>query len=144
AGSIGAGKIRHDGLSNESAWGVSEFSRVARELGVPAPVTVQNSYSLVSRRAEGDLSEALFREKMTLLAYSPLGMGVLTGKYAGGVKPAGARFTLFDEIGVRFRKPLVHEAVDAYAKLAKRRGLTLVELALRYVKSRWFVASTRS
>ena len=139
---VKAGKIRHYGLSNETSWGVCEFHRAARELGVPGPVTTQNSYSLVSRKAEVELSEALFREKMTLLAYSPLAMGALTGKYAGGAKPAGARFTLFDDFGLRFRKPLVAEAVDAYVKLAKRRGLTLVQLALGYVRSRWFVGST--
>jgi aryl-alcohol dehydrogenase-like predicted oxidoreductase len=79
---------------------------------------------------------------MSLLAYSPLAMGILTGKYAGGAKPAGARFTLFDEVGLRFRKPIVHEALAAYAKLAKRRGLTLPELALGYVRSRWFIGAT--
>ena len=102
---IDAGKIRHYGLSNETAWGVCEFHRVARELGVPGPVTTQNSYSLVSRGADSDLAEALYREKMSLLAYSPLAGGVLTGKYLGGAQPPDARFTLFDDFGVRFRKP---------------------------------------
>lgn len=142
AGLIRAGRIRHYGLSNETAWGVCEFSRVARELGVPPPVTVQNSYSLVSRGTDGDLAEALHREKLSLLAYSPLAMGALTGKYANGAKPAGARFTRFDDFGLRFRKPIVAEAVAQYAKLAERRHLTLVQLALGYVRSRWFVGST--
>ena len=139
---VKAGKIRHYGLSNETTWGVCEFHRVAKALGVPGPVTLQNGYSLVSRNVDNDLAEALYREKMSLLAYSPLAMGALTGKYANGAKPAGARFTLFDGVGVRFRKPIVFEAVDAYAKLANRRGLTLVELALGYVRSRWYVGST--
>ena len=64
-----------------------EFRRVARELGVPGPVTIQNSYSLVSRGVDSDLAEALFREKMSLLAYSPLAGGMLTGKYLGGAPP---------------------------------------------------------
>ena len=93
---IKAGKIRHYGLSNETAWGVCEFRRAARELGVPGPVTLQNSYSLVSRNVDNDLAETLFREKMSLLAYSPLGGGMLSGKYLGGAKPPDARFTLFD------------------------------------------------
>ena len=139
---VKAGKIRYYGLSNETTWGVCEFHRVAKSLGVPGPVTLQNGYSLVSRNVDNDLAEALYREKMSLLAYSPLAMGALTGKYANGAKPPGARFTLFDGIGVRFRKPIVFEAVDAYAKLANRRGLTLVELALGYVRSRWYVGST--
>ena len=81
AAMIKAGKIRHYGLSNETAWGVCEFRRVAKELGVPGPVTIQNSYSLVSRGVDNDLAEALFRENMSLLAYSPLGGGMLSGKY---------------------------------------------------------------
>jgi aryl-alcohol dehydrogenase-like predicted oxidoreductase len=139
---IDAGKIRHWGLSNETAWGVIEFSRVARELGVPGPVTVQNTCSLVSRSVEGDLAEALFRERVALLPYSPLAGGMLTGKYAGNARPAGARYTLFDGIGGRYRKPLVFEACDAYAAVARKHGLTLVQLALAWVRSRWYVGAT--
>src|SRR6476660_2804357 len=139
---IAAGKIRYYGLSNETAWGVCEFGRVAKELGVPGPVTLQNSYSLISRNVDNDLAEALFREKMSLLAYSPLAAGILSGKYLGGAKPDGARFTLFDSLGIRFRKSMVPEAVDAYAGLAKRRGITLVQLSLGYVASRWFLGSS--
>ena len=142
AGLQKAGKIRHYGLSNETTWGVCEFHRVARELGVQGPVTTQNSYSLLSRNADNDLAEALYREKMSLLAYSPLAMGALTGKYMGGAAPDGARFTVFSDFGMRFRTPIAFEAVEAYAKLAKRRGLTLTQLALGYVRSRWFVGST--
>jgi len=141
AGLIKAGKIRYYGLSNETTWGVCEFHRIARELGVPGPATLQNGYNLVSRSVDNDLAEALYREKMSLLAYSPLAMGALSGKYADGAKPPGARFTLFDDFGVRFRRPIVFEAIDAYAKLANRRGLTLVVLALGYVKSRWYLGA---
>ena len=142
AAMIKAGKIRYYGLSNETAWGVCEFRRAARELGVPGPVTIQNSYSLLSRNVDNDLAETLFREDMSLLAYSPLAAGILSGKYMGGAKPEGARFTLFDSLGIRFRKPMVSEAVDAYSALAKRRGVTLVQLALGYVASRWFLGAS--
>ncbi|KPK32367.1 MAG: aldo/keto reductase [Betaproteobacteria bacterium SG8_40] len=142
AAMIETGKIRHYGLSNETTWGVCEFHRVAKELGVPGPVTIQNSYSLISRNVDNDLAEALYRQNMSLLAYSPLAAGLLSGKYIGGAQPAGARFTLFDNLGARFRKPIVPEAIDAYAALAKQRGLTLVQLALGYVASRWFVGSS--
>ncbi|MCC6378776.1 MAG: aldo/keto reductase [Burkholderiales bacterium] len=138
---IDAGKIRHWGLSNETAWGVCEFRRIARELSVPGPVTVQNSASLVSRAVEGDLAEAIFREGMSVLPYGPLAGGLLTGKYRGGAKPAGARYTLFDTVGGRYRKPLVAEACDAYVELAHGRGLTPVELALGWLRSRWYVSS---
>ncbi len=114
----------------------------APELGVPGPVTTQNSYSLVSRDADNDMAEVLYRERMSLLAYSPLGAGILTGKYMDGAQPANARFTLFENFSLRFRKPLVHEAVAAYATVAKARGISLVQLALGYVRSRWFVGAT--
>jgi len=142
AAMIKAGKIRHYGLSNETAWGVCEFRRAAKELRVPGPVTIQNSYSLISRNVDNDLAETLFREGMSLLAYSPLAAGILSGKYLGGAQPPGARFTLFDSLGIRFRKPMVSDAVDAYAMLAKRRGMTLVQLALGYVASRWFLGAS--
>lgn len=139
---IKAGKIRYYGLSNESTWGVCRFWEEARRLGVSGPVTLQNSYSLISRNVDNDLAEALYRENMRLLAYSPLAAGILSGKYRGGAQPANTRFVLFDTLGMRFKKPMVPEAVDAYAELAKKRGLTLVQLALGYVNSRWFLGSS--
>ncbi|MCM5569275.1 aldo/keto reductase [Burkholderiaceae bacterium FT117] len=142
AAMIEAGKIRHYGLSNETTWGVCEFHRVAKELGVPGPVTLQNSYSLVSRNVDGDLAEALFRERMSLLAYSPLAGGMLSGKYLNGALPPNTRFALFDTLGQRFRKPQVVEAIAAYAQLAEQRGITMVQLALGYVKSRWHLGSS--
>jgi aryl-alcohol dehydrogenase-like predicted oxidoreductase len=142
AAMIKAGKIRHYGLSNETAWGACEFWRAAKELGVAGPATIQNSYSLISRNVDNDLAETLLRQNMSLLAYSPLAAGILSGKYLGGSRPAGARFTLFDSLGIRFRKPIVPEAVEAYAALAKQRGVTLVQLALGYVASRWFLGAS--
>jgi aryl-alcohol dehydrogenase (NADP+) len=139
---VAAGKIRYWGLSNETSWGVCEFQRVAKLLRVAGPVTIQNSYSLVSRNLDNDLAEVLFRERMSLLAYSPLAGGLLTGKYAQGAKPAQARYTLFSDLGARFRKPIVHEAADAYVALAKRCGISAIELALGYVRSRWHVGAT--
>ncbi|MBK9114415.1 MAG: aldo/keto reductase [Betaproteobacteria bacterium] len=138
---IDAGKIRHYGLSNETTWGVCAFREAARAAGVPGPVTVQESYSLVSRRADVDMAEALHRENMSLLAYSPLAAGMLTGKYLRGARPANARHMLFANAGVRYRKPLVQEAVAEFAQLAQRRGLTLPQLALGWVGSRWFVGA---
>jgi aryl-alcohol dehydrogenase (NADP+) len=138
---IEAGRIRHYGLSNETAWGACEFRRAARERGLPGPVTIQNSYSLVSRGVDNDLAEVLFRERMSLLAYSPLAAGMLSGKYRGGARPPEARLTRFDGMGMRFRKPIVHEAIEAYAALAARRGMSLVQLALGFVRSRWFLGA---
>jgi aryl-alcohol dehydrogenase-like predicted oxidoreductase len=138
---VRSGKIRYYGLSNETAWGVCEFRRIARELGVPGPVTLQNSCSLVSRSVDNDLAEVLYREQMSLLAYSPLAGGLLSGKYRGGAPPSPGRYTLFDDMGLRFRKPIVGEAVEAYAQLASRRGMTLVQLALGYLATRPYLGA---
>ena len=115
----------HFGISTDyhDVWG--NHHRVAREQGVAGPATLQNSYSLVSRQAEGDLAEVLYRQSMSLLAYSPLAAGLLSGKYRGGARPEGTRFALFDTLGARFRKPIVFEAIEAFLALAERLGLTI-------------------
>jgi aryl-alcohol dehydrogenase-like predicted oxidoreductase len=142
AGLIRAGKIRHYGLSNETTWGVCEFARLAREHGLPPPVTIQNAYSLVNRMFDADLAEASFRDKVPLLAYSPLAMGMLSGKYAGGAKPPRARLALYADFGERYKRERVAQAADEYCKLAQSRRLTVTEMALAFVRTRWFVAST--
>ncbi|MCU0805751.1 MAG: aldo/keto reductase [Burkholderiales bacterium] len=139
---VKAGLIRHWGLSNETSWGVMAFARAASEMGLPRPVTLQNCYSLIARSFDGDLAETCFREKVGLLAYSPLAGGYLSGKYAGGAKPASARFALFPQFGPRYAKPNVQDAVAAYAALATSRGLSPARLALAWQKSRWAVTST--
>ncbi|HZQ62431.1 MAG TPA: aldo/keto reductase [Casimicrobiaceae bacterium] len=141
AAMVKAGKIRYWGVSNETSWGLCAFRAAARELHAPPPVTVQNSYSLLSRNVDGDLAEVLFRENMSLLAYSPLAAGILSGKYRGGARPPDGRFILFDDTGLRFRNAIVPQAVEAYAALAAQRGLSLVQLALGYVASRWYLGA---
>lgn len=137
---IKAGKIRYYGLSNETPWGLMQFSQLARQAGLPPPVSVQNAYSLINRVYEYGLAEAAYRENISLLAYSPLGFGMLSGKYRNG---AGAgRISLFPGFGQRYSKPNVAEAVAAYAALAEECGMAPAELALAFVRSRWFVGST--
>ena len=135
------GKVRQIGLSNEQPWGVMEFLRVARESGLPRVATVQNSYSLLNRVYEYGLSEITYREKVGMLAYSPLAFGHLSGKYLADPAAPG-RITLFERFGVRYTKPGVLPAVRAYVELARRRGLSPAALALAFVYSRWFVTST--
>ncbi|MHB8453816.1 MAG: aldo/keto reductase [Acidiferrobacterales bacterium] len=139
---IRSGKIRHYGLSNESAWGVSQFASIALQHGLPPPVSIQNPYNLVSRQFDLDLAEACYREKVPLLAYSPLAGGVLSGKYLNDAQPAGARFTLFQEFQPRNRRPTVALATAEYAGLAKKHGLALDQMAISFVRQRWFVCST--
>jgi aryl-alcohol dehydrogenase (NADP+) len=138
---IQAGKIRYVGLSNETPWGVSEFSHLAKQLGLPKVISIQNAYNLLNRVFDSALAEASYRENIGLLAYSPLGFGLLSGKYLHG-EPENARVTLFKGFGQRYLKPNVNEAVDAYVEIAQKHQLSPVQLALAFVKSRWFVTST--
>jgi len=139
---IKAGKIRYLGLSNESPWGALEFVRLARQKGLPMVASIQNAYNLLNRSYETGLSEVTRREGVPLLAYSPLAFGHLSGKYLNGAKPEGARLTRYPPFGQRYDKPNVMPAVAAYADLARRAGLHAAALAIAFVRSRWFCAST--
>ena len=138
---VTAGRIRHIGLSNESAWGTMRWLRAAEVAGAARVVSVQNAYNLVNRTYEVAMAEVSIREDVGLLAYSPLGQGYLTGKYLGGARPAGARTTLFNR-GQRYETPNTEEAIAAYCALAADLGVTPATLALAFVASRSFVAST--
>ncbi len=138
---ISAGKIRHVGISNETPWGTMRYleeSKVHSEL--PRMITIQNPYSLLNRLFEVGLSEISMRESIGLLAYSPLGFGVLSGKYLGGLKPENARVTLFPNYN-RYSGDTAMEATQKYADLAKKHGLSLPQMALAFVTSRSFLTS---
>lgn len=137
---VKSGKVRHIGLSNETAWGLSRFLHLSETTGQARVVSVQNAYNLLNRVYEEGLSEFRFREDVGLLAYSPLAQGYLTGKYQGGARPAGARTTLFDR-AQRYQKPGTAAAVDAYLEIAREFDLDPSQLAIAYVTSRNFVTS---
>jgi aryl-alcohol dehydrogenase-like predicted oxidoreductase len=136
---IKCGKIRHIGVSNETPWGMMQFLDAAGS-NLPRMITIQNAYSLLCREFETGLSEICHRESVGLLAYSPLGFGVLTGKYLGGKLPDKARLTLFPRFS-RYSSPQAAEATAYYLQLAEDHGLSLTALALAFVKSRSFVTS---
>ncbi|XZG69516.1 aldo/keto reductase [Chitinibacteraceae bacterium HSL-7] len=138
---VRAGKVRYVALSNETPWGVMEFLRLAREHNLPRVVSTQNVYNLINRGFEYGLTEVCHREDVSLLVYSPLAFGLLSGKYIGN-PAADGRMSRYANFGVRYRKPLVEEAVAAYATLAREHGLSPAQLALAWVMSRHFVAST--
>ncbi|MBS1159998.1 MAG: Aldo/keto reductase [Proteobacteria bacterium] len=135
------GKIRQIGLSNEHPWGIMQFIRLADELQLPYVVSTQNAYSLLNRSFETGLAEVCLREQVGLLAYSPLAFGHLSGKYFDNPQAAG-RLSQWPAFGQRYSKPNVAPAVAAYVELARRHDLTPTQLALGFVRSRWFVAST--
>lgn len=135
------GKIRHVGLSNESPWGTMRFleeSKVHQDL--PRMLTIQNPYSLLNRLFEVGLSEISMRENIGLLPYSPLGFGVLSGKYLTEIPPRKARITLFPNYN-RYSGDTATEATRRYQQLATDHGLSLAQMALAFVNTRPFVTS---
>ena len=137
---VDEGKLRHIGLSNETPWGLMEYLRLARERGLPRPVSIQNPYNLLNRSFEVGLAEMAIRERCGLLAYSPLAFGTLSGKYLGGERPPGARLTLFQRFA-RYSGEHVEAAVRAYVDLARTAGLDPAQMALAFVNSRQFLTS---
>lgn len=135
------GKIRAVGLSNEQPWGLMEFLRIANAYKLPRVATVQNCYNLINRGMEFGMAEVLYRENVSLLAYSPLAFGHLTAKYVDNPTAPG-RVNMFLGYAQRYKKPVVFAACAAYAKLARAHGLTPTQLALSFVYHRWFVSST--
>ena len=140
---IDEGKIGHIGVSNESAWGVSEYIKQSEIKGLPRIATIQNLYNLTARSFETNLlTETCYREEVGLLAYSPLAFGQLSAKYLDNPKASG-RLTIFPASwSPRYLRPSVLAAVKEYAELARANGLTPTQLALAWCYSRWFVAST--
>ena len=138
---VKAGKIRYIGLSNETPWGVMSFLHAAKEFDLPRVMTVQNPYSLLNRSYEVGLAEVSYREQCGLLAYSPLGFGVLSGKYLNDQKPAGARITKWPDY-LRYSNPQAVLATEKYVALAHQHDLDPAQMALAYVNSRKFVTST--
>jgi aryl-alcohol dehydrogenase-like predicted oxidoreductase len=141
------GKVRHVGLSNETPYGVHEFVRLAEQYGLPRVASVQNPYCLINRVVDNALDETLHRLQVSLLAYSPLGFGLLTGKYdqTGIHDPAAprGRMSMFEAFQKqRWARPEALMAARRYNALAREHGLTPTQLALAFCYRRWSVAST--
>ena len=132
---VDQGKIRFIGLSNETPWGVMTFLKAAEVLGLPRVVS-----NLVNRSFETGLAEIFYREQVSLLAYSPLGQGHLTGKYEAGALPPHSRKALFGRMG-RYELGNGPRPISAYVTLARKHGLEPVQIALAFVTSRPFVTS---
>ena len=137
---VDAGRIRAFGLSNESAWGTAQWLRLAEEGVGPRVASVQNEYSLLCRLYDTDMAELSVNEDVGLMAFSPLGTGLITGKYQGGAVPEGSRKSLSPELGGR-DSTRVYAAVDAYLEIAQRHGLDPVHMALAWCRTRPFMMS---
>ena len=145
---VKAGKVRAVGLSNETPYGVHEFVRLAEQHGLPRVATVQNPYCLINRTFENALDETMHRLEVSLLAYSPLAFGLLTGKFdasglTGPDAPAQARLTRYESTRKqRWGRPMALAAAKRYNALARDHGLTPTQLALAFCYTQWRVAST--
>jgi aryl-alcohol dehydrogenase-like predicted oxidoreductase len=145
---VSQGKVRHIGLSNETPYGVHEFVRLAEQHGLPRVATVQNPYCLINRTVENGLDETMHRLGVSLLAYSPLGFGLLTGKYdqsgfEGPDAPKEGRIARYDSMRKqRWGRPEALAAARRYNQLARDHGLTPAQLALAFCYTKWQVAST--
>lgn len=137
---IQQGKIRHVGLSNETAWGTQKWLQLAEQYDLPRMASIQNEYSLLCRYFEPDLSEIALAEDCGLLAWSPLTRGIISGKYLNGAKPAGARLTI--ETRAEHRNgPILDAAVERYIALANEHDLDVCQMALAFVNQQPFVTS---
>jgi len=137
---VKSGKIRHFGVSNESSWGVMRYIAESDRGVGPRVATIQNAYNLVNRTFEVNLAEVSAREDVSLLAYSPVAQGYLTGKYDHGARPQGSRSQLFNR-GQRYETPNAAETQLAYSELARSFGMEPALFANAFVHSRPFVAS---
>ena len=140
-GLIHEGKIRHVGLSNETAWGMTKWLQLAEKHNLPRMASIQNEYSLICRHFEPDLSEIALHEDCGLLAWSPLCRGMLSGKYLNGARPEGARITIETRPEHRIH-PQTDAAVQAYVDLAKTYDLDVCQMALAFVNDQPLVRST--
>lgn len=138
---VAAGKVRQIGLSNETPWGLAEYLSLAKELNLPRVVTVQNPYSLLNRSYEVGLAEFAHRSSVGLLAYSPLGFGVLSGKYVNGQRPEGTRLTRWGQYFTRYTSAHAQKVTQQYVDLAQQYGLDPAQMALAYVNSRPFLTA---
>ncbi|WP_338466380.1 aldo/keto reductase [Novosphingobium sp. ZN18A2] len=146
---VRAGKVRILGCSNETSWGLMKSIAASERLGTARYQTIQNNFSMNNRRFEDELAQVCREEGVSCIPYSPIGGGVLTGKYANGARPEGARFSRYLELGGRqaaMARRFVNDrslaATDRYAEIAKEAGMSLATMAVAWSKQHDFVAST--
>jgi len=137
---VKAGKIRHIGLSDESAWGTMKYLELSSKHNLPRMQSIQNEYSLLCRLFEGDLQEIALAEDCGLLAWSPLATGMISGKYLDGQRPEGARWEL-ETRNIHRDTKQANDAVRAYMNVAEKHGLDVCQMALAFVNMQPFVTS---
>lgn len=138
---IKAGKIRHAGLSNESAWGMMKYLSLAEKNGLPRVASTQHEFSILNRYDDPYVAEVCVREDIAYLPWSPLAGGLVSGKYANGARPSGTRWATDSRVPHR-DTPAAHDAVAAYHNVAKKHGLDVCQMAIAFCRAQSFVTST--
>ena len=138
---VKVGKARHVGISNETAWGTNQYLKYSEQKKNTRIVSIQNAYNLLNRKFEVDLSEIAIREKVGLLAYSPLASGYLSGKYRNGAMPKNSRMDLFYDFWPRYRTVNSEKAIEEYWNLAKKFNLDLAQMSIKFCEIQPFVTS---
>jgi aryl-alcohol dehydrogenase-like predicted oxidoreductase len=138
---VKTGKVRHIGISNETAWGVGQYIKFAEQKKLTKIVSIQNAYNFLNRGFEVGLSEIAIREKIGLLAYSPLASGYLSGKYRNGIMPKNSRMDLFYDFWPRYRTLNSEKAIEEYWNLAKKFNLNLAQMAIKFCEMQPFITS---
>ena len=138
---IDQGKIRHVGLSNETAWGLSKFLELSKIQNLPRVMSVQNAYNLLNRTYEVGLAEVSIREQAGLLAYSPLAIGYLSGKYRNNKMPKNSRLERDGGFWTRYQKPNLNKAVDSYFEISKKYNINMSQMSLKFLEIQPFVTS---
>jgi len=138
---VKVGKVRHIGISNETAWGTNQYLKFSEYKKVARIVSIQNAYNFLNRGFEVNLSEIAIREKVGLLAYSPLASGYLSGKYRNGAMPKNSRMDLFYDFWPRYRTVNSKKAIEEYWNLAKSFNLNLAQMSIKFCEMQPFLTS---
>ncbi len=141
-----AGKIRFFGLSDDTAWGIMKYLQLSDMKSLPRVQSIQNEFSLLNRSDDPYVAEVCVREEVSYLPWSPLTCGMISGKYKNGARPTGSRWEAEKKVRPQFESfrdnPQAHAAVDAYHAVAKKHGLEITQMALKFVDQQSFVTST--
>ncbi len=138
---VKAGKVRHIGISNETAWGINQYLKFSENKKLARIVSIQNAYNFLNRGFEVSLSEIAIKEKVGLLAYSPLASGYLSGKYRNGAMPKNSRMDLFYDFWSRYRTANSEKAIEEYWNLAKEFALDIAQMSIKFCEIQPFITS---
>lgn len=138
---VQAGKVLYLGASNYAAWQIAKALGIAERRGWARFDVIQPMYSLVKRQAEAEILPMAQSETLGVIPYSPLGGGLLTGKYASGKRPEAGRLVDNPMYAKRYGAAGTHETAAAFAALAAEMGLHPASLAVAWVAAHPAVTS---